>query len=33
MTKKNAKAQKYKELDGAEFFAAIKLIEKEMGIP
>ena len=33
MPKKNAKAQKTNELDGAEFFAAINLIEKEKGIP
>ena len=33
MPKKNAKAQKSNELDGAEFFAAINLIEKEKGIP
>ena len=33
MPKKNAKAQKSNELDGAEFFAAIGLIEKEKGIP
>ena len=34
MPKKNAKAQqKSNELDGAEFFAAIDLIEKEKGIP
>ena len=33
MPKKNAKAQKTNELDGAEFFAAIDLIEKEKGIP
>ncbi len=34
-TRKNAKGQKQKsnELDGAEFFAAIDLIEKEKGIP
>ena len=32
-TRKNAKAQKSNELDGAEFFAAIGLIEKEKGIP
>ena len=31
--RKNAKAQKSNELDGAEFFAAIALIEKEKGIP
>ena len=31
MPKKNAKAQKTNELDGAEFFAAIDLIEKEKG--
>ena len=33
MPKKNSKAQKTNELDGAEFFAAIDLIEKEKGIP
>ena len=33
MPKKNSKAQKSNELDGAEFFAAIELIEKEKGIP
>ena len=33
MPKKNTKAQKSNELDGAEFFAAIGLIEKEKGIP
>ena len=34
MPKKNAKAQqKSNELDGAEFFAAVNLIEKEKGIP
>jgi len=33
MAKKNTKAQKSNELDGAEFFAAISLIEKEKGIP
>ena len=33
MAKKNAKVQKSNELDGAEFFAAINLIEKEKGIP
>ena len=33
MPKKNAKAQKSNELDGAEFFTAISLIEKEKGIP
>ena len=33
MPKKNAKAQKTNELDGAEIFAAINLIEKEKGIP
>ena len=33
MPKKNAKVQKTNELDGAEFFAAINLIEKEKGIP
>ena len=33
MPKKNAKVQKSNELDGAEFFAAINLIEKEKGIP
>ena len=33
MPKKNSKAQKSNELDGAEFFAAIDLIEKEKGIP
>ncbi|HIY20954.1 MAG TPA: transcription termination factor NusA [Candidatus Flavonifractor merdigallinarum] len=32
-TRKNAKAQKSNELDGAEFFTAISLIEKEKGIP
>ena len=31
--RKNAKAQKSNELDAAEFFAAIDLIEKEKGIP
>ena len=31
--RKNAKAQKSNELDGAEFFAAVALIEKEKGIP
>ena len=31
--RKNAKAQKTNELDGAEFFAAVALIEKEKGIP
>ncbi|MBM6870400.1 transcription termination/antitermination protein NusA [Pseudoflavonifractor phocaeensis] len=33
MPRKNAKAQKSNELDGAEFFAAIGLIEQEKGIP
>ena len=33
MAKRNAKAQKSNELDGAEFFAAIRLIEQEKGIP
>ncbi|MCC8122466.1 MAG: transcription termination factor NusA [Oscillospiraceae bacterium] len=33
MAKKGAKAQKTNELDGAEFFAAVSLIEKEKGIP
>lgn len=33
MPKKNSKAQKSNELDGAEFFTAISLIEKEKGIP
>ena len=33
MARKNTKAQKTNELDGAEFFAAIGLIEKEKGIP
>ncbi len=33
MPKKNTKAQKSNELDGAEFFAAIAMIEKEKGIP
>ena len=33
MPKKNTKAQKSNEPDGAEFFAAIGLIEKEKGIP
>ncbi len=33
MPKKKAKAQKSNELDGAEFFTAIGLIEKEKGIP
>ncbi|MCD7947504.1 MAG: transcription termination factor NusA [Oscillospiraceae bacterium] len=33
MAKKSAKVQKTNELDGAEFFAAISLIEKEKGIP
>ena len=32
-TRKKAKAQKSNELDGAEFFTAIGLIEKEKGIP
>ena len=31
--RKNSKAQKTNELDGAEFFSAIALIEKEKGIP
>lgn len=31
--RKNTKAQKSNELDGAEFFAAVALIEKEKGIP
>ena len=33
MARKNAKVQKSNELDGAEFFTAIDLIEKEKGIP
>ena len=33
MPKRNAKAQKSNELDAAEFFTAINLIEKERGIP
>ena len=33
MPRKNAKAQKSNELDGAEFFTAIGLIEQEKGIP
>ncbi len=33
MAKKSAKAAKSNELDGAEFFAAIDLIEREKGIP
>jgi len=33
MARKNAKTQKSNELDGAEFFAAIGLIEQEKGIP
>ncbi len=33
MAKRNAKAQKSNELDGAEFFAAISMIEQEKGIP
>ena len=33
MPGKNAKAQKSNELDGAEFFTAIGLIEQEKGIP
>ena len=33
MPRKNQKAQKSNELDTAEFFAAIDLIEKEKGIP
>ena len=33
MAKKNSKAQKSNELDAAEFFTAIDLIEKEKGIP
>ena len=33
MPRKNAKAQKSNELDGAEFFTAISLIEQEKGIP
>ncbi|NCE64725.1 transcription termination/antitermination protein NusA [Pseudoflavonifractor sp. 524-17] len=31
--RKNAKAQKSNELDGAEFFAAIEMIEQQKGIP
>ncbi len=31
--RRNQKAQKTNELDGAEFFAAVALIEKEKGIP
>ena len=33
MAKRSAKAAKSNELDGAEFFAAIALIEQEKGIP
>ncbi|MCI8476849.1 MAG: transcription termination/antitermination protein NusA [Oscillospiraceae bacterium] len=33
MPRKNSKAQKSNELDGAEFFAAIAMIEQEKGIP
>ena len=33
MPKKNQKAPKTNELDAAEFFTAIELIEKEKGIP
>lgn len=32
-TRKNAKAQKSNELDATEFFAAIRMIEEEKGIP